>query len=133
MASTYDAALPTLKDHARFLLGDNIVSVVKTPGTPQTVLNPLLDDGEIVTMLSTYTFSQAIMNLCDGLISFAGQQVTHYSITGGVSMQWADRMRAWSTLRKTAEEGRLFTPIQHRRSNAVIGRMRWNAGRWRSD
>ena len=129
MSATFDPALPTLKDHARLLVGDFLTA----GGTVGAVSNPLLQDETYVTLLTNFTFAQAVVSLCDALLTLAGQQPSKYQEYGGVTIDWEDRSKNWTGLREQARTGKLFSPVTKPRSPIALGHMRLDRGNMRTD
>lgn len=83
---SFDEALSTDTDKARFFLGDTDTD------------NELLSDFQIESVLALYTpLATGIAVLAEGLVSKFAQKPTSVSASGK-SIAWAERVKAWRDL-----------------------------------
>jgi hypothetical protein len=82
---SYDPTLPTDKDTARFWLGDT--------GTIE-----LLSDAQYDAVITLYGLEPGTAFLADGLVAQFAQLATSVSLPSGLSVTWAERIRAWRDL-----------------------------------
>ena len=92
MSATYDETLPTDKDEARSLLGDNVV----TPGTT-TVAKPLRSDEHINAVIAKKGFYLGVAFIADGLVTQFAQQPVKLSESGS-SIDMSAQIPAWQAL-----------------------------------
>ena len=95
MAASFDPALGSATDEARYLLGDK--GQLKTEsGSPIY----LLQDETIDAMIRRHGFAEGVARLADGLALEAAQLPTVYEESTGAKLDWSDRVAAWRDLAK---------------------------------
>jgi len=84
---SYDPTLPTDKDVVRLYLGD-------------TTSPELLTDAQIEAVLALYpsNISAAISVLAQSLVTRFAQQPTSITLPSGLSISYAERIKAWAAL-----------------------------------
>lgn len=118
MATSYDPALSTPKDHARLMLGDN--------GADGGVY--LLQDEEINGVLGNVTFSMGVAILAEGLAVRFAQFPDEVDPKEGTGLKWRARVTAWQDLAKRMrEEGMDPTRTRPMRRAAAVGTIGQNA------
>lgn len=93
---SYDDTLPTDMDKARALLGD-------TSNDPTTEL--LTDDHIEAVLAMQSTFDAAIAWMADELAVRFAQKPGSVSLPSGLSVSWAERVRAWQAIAANARRG----------------------------
>jgi len=96
--ATFDPALPTYKDHVRLALGDTDVAT------------PLLVDSTIDAKLGLFSYSEAVAQLAEALISQFAQKPSDYTDKNGVSIKWSERVKAWRELVLNCRASAVETP-----------------------
>ena len=86
ITATYNMPWQGDPDRVRYMLGDTETTA------------PLLDDGEIASMLSLQPFNEAVAQLAEGLAVRFAQEPDKYDADGGLSQSWTQRVDAWFKL-----------------------------------
>lgn len=88
MSASYDETLPTLKDEARYLLGDTAVD------PPEDALR---SDELINAVLNKKGFELGLAFIADGLVAEISQEPVKITL-GGLAVDYAARIPAWKDL-----------------------------------
>lgn len=103
MGATFNPALPTQLDRARFALGDKHNNSVAGE-----VAEPLLQDETIQAMIDRFGYREGVAQLADGLVAEYAQMPD--SITDDTTkMQWSSRLDAWRELASSMRSGVVAT------------------------
>jgi hypothetical protein len=83
MATTYDPTQPTLRDRARFYVGDTDMT------------KPLLADEEYEALLSQYEYNTALAEILESLANKFSAYPDEYDEQGRIRVSWKNRGQAW--------------------------------------
>lgn len=108
MAFSYDNTLFTALDRVRHALGDtDIDAPLRDDDTIEAVLilAGTTPDATVVTEAETV----AIVDLASALAVEYARKPDSYSKSGGISVTWRERVKAWQTLASTLRAGLVTT------------------------
>jgi hypothetical protein len=111
MAATFDPALTTSRDRARFALGDK-----HSDTEAGEIEEPLLQDSTIDAMIAQFGYREGLAQLAEGLVAEFAQMPD--SITDDtLRMQWSSRLETWRKLAADTRAGVASTPGTTRTAN----------------
>jgi hypothetical protein len=113
MPSTYSHDVANPLNAARLLLGDT--------GADGGVF--LLSDEEILGMLASAPFNEAVARLAEALAARFAQYPDETTTPGGIRERWGERVRTWMEL-----ASRMRAVYGGRRAAAVLGQLREPSG-----
>lgn len=114
MAATFDPSLAAPRDHIRLALGDK-----HDNATSGAVTAPLLQDEVIDAKLAAFSYAEALAQLAEALVTQFAQDPDKYAESGGLKLEWTERIRAWTELASRARAGLIVAPSTRRTSRGT--------------